>query len=187
MSLLEIFYTYLATYLYAHKYVCIYVHMCMYISLYKYTYLYTWYLIFMFNLFFSLGNTKLHNFIRCFSFEKYCVLFMFGWRIKFFIFFFLIYVQEHEWNVTVLIATFQILRKYVLWQPRWKTTSWGASNTAWPDGQKKWSSLCIQYWCGLTCSASAGPHSLKRMWRSLKVQRKSTKLVKGLETMSCEN
>ena len=49
----------------------------------------------------------------------------------------------------------------------------GCTNPAWPVGQERAWSCCSQRWCSLTRSVvcSAGPHSLRRMWRSLNATR----------------
>lgn len=54
--------------------------------------------------------------------------------------------------------------------------------------QKKWLSCYILYWCSLTLNivCSSGLHSVKRMVRHLEsTQRRTTKLITGLQGMLC--
>lgn len=67
-------------------------------------------------------------------------------------------------------------------------TSWDASKTSQPVGQKKWLSCCIQHWRGHTWKAvcSSEPHNLRWCEGPWMYTGRATKLGKGLEGMSCE-
>ena len=74
-------------------------------------------------------------------------------------------------------------------QPRRPTLPWAASTAAWPAGQGRGFCLAALLWWGPTRSpaSSSGALSTRKTWTCWSwARRRSQKLIRGLEHLSCE-